>query len=142
MSVWLTLLPMSKLETPMTRWYWQQIKGTLIEEFRAVSRSAQCGQRLLDGVIIQDGAFKISRQSEISVEGQDLIIVQTKAARLGMSLMGQTLFSIELMKPFKPRSIKSVALCSQDDVVLRPLLEKYPEIQVVICPLFPIEVQK
>jgi hypothetical protein len=133
---------MSKLETPMTRWYWQQVKGTLIEEFRAVNRSASCGQRLLDGVIIQGGEFKIARQSEVPIEGQDLIVVQTKAARLGMSLMGQTLFSIELMKPFKPRSVKSVALCCRDDVVLRPLLEKYPEIEVVICPLFPVEAQE
>lgn len=48
--------------------------------------------------------------------------------------MGQTLFSMELMRRFNPRSMKSVALCSQDDEILRPLLEKYPDMQVVICP--------
>ncbi len=120
----------------MTRWYWQQVKGTLIEEFVAIRGSGTSGKRLLDGVIIQDGEFKVARQSEISVEGKDLIIIQTKASRLGMYLMGQTLFSIELMKQFKPRSMKSVALCSQDDEVLRPLLEQYPDMQVVICPKF------
>jgi hypothetical protein len=125
---------MSKLETPMTRWYWQQVKGTLIEEFRVVNRSTTSGQRLIDGVIIQGGEFRIARQSTISVEHQDLIVVQTKAARLGMYLMGQTLFSAELMKQFNPRSITSVALCSQDDEVLRLLLEQYPGMQVVICP--------
>jgi hypothetical protein len=124
----------SKLETPMTRWYWQQIRGTLIEEFRVVERSSTSGQRLLDGVIIQDGEFRIAPQAEISVEHKDLIIIQTKADRLGMYLMGQTLFSAELMKQFNPRSIRSVALCSQDDEVLRPLLEQYPGMQVVICP--------
>jgi hypothetical protein len=127
---------MSKLETPMTRWYWQQVKGTLVEEFVVINGSGTCGRRLLDGVIIQCGEFKIARQSEISVEGTDLIIIQTKASRLGMYLMGQTLFSIELMKRFRPRSIKSVALCTQDDEVLRPLLEQYPDIQVVIFPKF------
>jgi hypothetical protein len=50
-----------------------------------------------------------------------------------MYLMGQALFSIDLMKPFKPKSIKSVALCTKDDVILRPLLEKYENVEVVIC---------
>jgi len=36
---------MSKLETPMTRWYWQQVGGTLIEDC-AVPRSKSCGTRL------------------------------------------------------------------------------------------------
>jgi hypothetical protein len=35
-------LAMSKHETPMTRWYWQQVGGTLIEEFVAAQGSA-CG---------------------------------------------------------------------------------------------------
>jgi len=34
---------MSKHETPMTRWYWQQVGGTLIEEFRAVRGSRHAG---------------------------------------------------------------------------------------------------
>jgi hypothetical protein len=29
---------MSKHETPMTRWYWRQVGGTLIEEFVAVEK--------------------------------------------------------------------------------------------------------
>ena len=72
----------------MTRWYWQQVEGTLIEEFVAINGSGTCGKRLLDGVIIQDGEFKVARQSEISVEGKDLIIIQTKASRLGRAYLG------------------------------------------------------
>lgn len=125
---------MSKHETPMTRWYWQQVEGTLVEEFVAIEGSATCGRRSLDGVIVQGAEFKIARQSEVSVEGKDIIVIQTKASRLGMYLMGQALFSAELMKRFKPRSIRSVALCSQDDEVLRPLLEQHSGLQVVICP--------
>ena len=34
---------MSKLETPMTRWYWKQVGGTLIEEYPAVRRSKGVG---------------------------------------------------------------------------------------------------
>ena len=126
---------MSKLETPMTRWYWQQVGGTLVEEFCAVRRSPTCGVRLLDGVIIKGGEFRIAQQSEVRVEGQDIIVVQTKAERLGMYLMGQAFFSAQLMrKRFGPRMVESVALVAQDDAVLRPLLEQYEGMRVVVCP--------
>lgn len=125
---------MSKLETPMTRWYWQQVGGTLIEEFCAVRRSRTCGQRLLDGIIIKGGECRIARQSEVSIEGQDIVVVQSKAERLGMYLMGQAFFSPQLMKRFRPRSVESVALVAQDDDVLRPLFEHYEGMRVVVCP--------
>lgn len=125
---------MSKHETPMTRWYWQQVGGTLVEEFVAVKRSSACGVRILDGVIIRDGEFRIAKQSEVSVEGKDIVVIQTKAGRLGMYLMGQAFFSAQLIKRFNPRSVTSVALCSRDDTVLRPLFEQYPNMKVVVCP--------
>ena len=125
---------MSKHETPMTRWYWQQVGGALIEEFVAVKRTSTCGVRILDGVIIKDGDFRIAKQSEVSLEGKDIIVIQTKASRLGMYLMGQAFFSAQLIKRFNPRSVMSVALCSIDDSVLRPLFEQYPDMKVVVCP--------
>src|SRR5947208_16901900 len=100
---------MSKLETPMTRWYWQQVGGTLVEEFCAVPRSGTCSVRLLDGVIIRGGDFRIARQSEVCLEGEDIIVVQAKFRRLGMYLMGQAFFSAQLMQRFRPRSVESVA---------------------------------
>lgn len=57
--------------------------------------------------------------------GRDIIVVQVKRPRLGMSLMGQAIFSRELMKPFMPASIRTVALCGRDDSVMRPLAERY-----------------
>ena len=126
---------MSKHETPMTRWYWQQVGGTLIEEFVAIERTSTCGRRVLDKVIIKDGEFRIVQQAEVSLAGRDVIVIQTKASRLGMYLMGQAFFSAQLLQRFKPRSVVSVALCSRDDAVLRPLFEQYPNMQVVICPL-------
>ncbi|MCA1716187.1 MAG: hypothetical protein LC781_04755 [Actinobacteria bacterium] len=125
---------MSKHETPMTRWYWQQTGGTLIEEFVAVRRSATCGPRLLDGVIVKDGEHRIARQPEITLEGKDVVVVQTKAGRLGMYLMDQAFFSAQLIRAFGPSSVTSVALCNRDDSVLRPLFEQYPDMQVVVCP--------
>ncbi len=123
---------MSKHETPMTRWYWRQVGGTLIEEFCAVPRSKKCGTRVLDAVIVKGGPAKRARQSEVQIEGKDIIVVQTKAERLGMYLMGQVFFSAQLMKRFRPRSIESVALVAQDDAVLRPLLERYKGMRVVV----------
>ena len=43
---------MSRLETPMTLWFWHQVGGLLIEEFVAVRRTASQGQRLIDAVIV------------------------------------------------------------------------------------------
>ena len=125
---------MSKNETWMTRWYWEQIGGTLIEEFPAVRRTRHCGQRLIDGVIIVGGKNQIARHDEVDLTEQDIISVQTKASRLGMSVMGQALFSLHLLERFNPRSIKSVALCSRTDSVLATIFEQYPNMEVVVCP--------
>ena len=125
---------MSKHETPMTRWYWQQVGGTLIEEFVAVEGTSQCGRRVLDGLIILDGEFRMAQQSAVSLAGKDVIVIQTEASRHGLYLLGQAFFSAQLIRRFHPRSIVSVALCSQDDAVLRPLFEQYPNMKVVVCP--------
>ena len=131
---------MSKHETPMTRWYWQRIGGTLIEEFPAVKRSSTCGQRLIDGIIIKNEQKYIARPEEIHLKGKDIIVIQTKAARLGMYLMGQAFFSAKLMEPFFPRSIESVALCLEDDSVLGPFFEISPNMNVVVYPKgFPLQ---
>jgi hypothetical protein len=118
----------------MTRWYWQQVGGTLIEEFVAVEGTSQCGRRVLDGLVVLDGEFRIAPQSEASLADKDVIVIQTKVSRLGMYLMGQAFFSAQLMQRFHPHSVMSVALCSQDDAVLRPLFEQYPNMKVVVCP--------
>lgn len=53
---------------------------------------------------------------------------------LGRALAGQTVFSKELLKRFKPRSIRSVAVCTADDAVLRPLLERHKGCEVRVYP--------
>jgi hypothetical protein len=125
---------MSKLETPMTRALWKEIGGTLVEEFQAVERGANQARRLLDAVIILDGPSEIRHWRDVFLENKDIVKVQTKAERLGMYLMGQTLFSLELIKEFKPRSAKSIALCNRDDGRLRPLLEAFDGCEVIVMP--------
>jgi len=125
---------MSKHETPMIRRYWQRIGGTLVEEFPVVAASSTCGPRRLDAVILPDGEFRRAHWSQVSIAGQDVIVVQAKASRLGMYLMGQAVFSAELIKRFNPASVRSVALCTKDDLELRPLLLKFPNVEVVVSP--------
>jgi hypothetical protein len=125
---------MSLRETPMLHWYWSQVGGTLIEEFLAVRRSPTNARRLIDRVIICGGERRIARSREVSLTGQDVIVVQAKNSRLGMKLMGQVVFSARLIERFRPRSILSVALVRHQDSVMRELLEAIPNTQIVICP--------
>src|SRR4051794_3816872 len=85
---------MSKHETAMTRGYWGSIGGLLKEEFCLVRPTSRCGVRLADAVILPDRETRIAERGElVELSGQRVIVVQTKASRLGMYLMGQTLFS-------------------------------------------------
>ena len=124
---------MSKHETPLTRRFWDEVGGTLIEEFPAVQKSKHNSQRLMDGVIILGGEKKIVSWRDISLADKDIIVIQTKANRLGMYLMGQAFFSRELMKKFEPKSIRAVIICAKDDSVMRALAESHG-LEVIIYP--------
>ena len=56
---------MPKHETPMTRWYWKQVGGTLVEEFVAVHRGTDHERRVLDAIIIPSGECRIAKQNEM-----------------------------------------------------------------------------
>jgi len=116
---------MSKKETPLTRRYWQSVGGALIEEFPAILRTESSAQRLLDGVIVLGENKAIVKHSDVDIKGKDIIVIQTKASRLGMNLMGQAIISAKLMENFAPRSIRSVAICTAGDKVLEALLPEY-----------------
>lgn len=129
---------MSLNETPMTRWYWREIlkQGTLIEEYVAVERTKDrsVAPRLMDGLVIVDGPFTVSDDVRMDITDKDVVVIQSKNKRLGMYLMGQALFSRELLLKKGARSVRSVAVCRKDDKVMRALLLAHPDIEVVICP--------
>ena len=116
---------MSKHETPMIEWYWERVGGLLVEEYPVVLRGSSHGLRRLDGLIIRDAPKERVYGELLEISGRHVIVVQAKARRLGMPLMGQTLFSLELVKALGPRAAISVAVCKADDTVLRPLLESH-----------------
>ena len=124
---------MSKRETPLTRRYWKEIGGTLIEEFPVVRRAADRGHCLIDGVVILGGPRVIAKPADIQIAGRDIVVIQTKASRLAMYLLGQTLFPHHLMEPFAPKSVRSVAVCTRGDATLEPLAARYG-IEVVVYP--------
>ena len=129
---------MSKHETPMTEWYWREVlkQGTLIKEYVAVERGEDDSNapRFMDGLVVMDGPFKISDEIRMEITGKDVVVIQSKNKRLGMYLMGQVVFSRELLLKKGAKSVRSVAVCRKDDKVMRELLEAHPDIKVAFCP--------
>jgi hypothetical protein len=129
---------MSLNETPMTKWYWREVlkMGTLIEEYLAVEGSEDDSNspRFLDGLVILYSPFEISADVRRDITGKDVVVIQSKNKRLGMYLMGQALFSRDLILAKGAKSVRSVAVCRKDDKVMRPLLLAHPGIEVVLCP--------
>jgi hypothetical protein len=131
---------MSKHETPMTRWYWRTVnkrQGLLIEEFPAVKRDGTTGKnkRHIDGVIVlgqkaeRRGPLKGDREL---VKGKEVIVIQSKARRLGMGLIGQVVVSRELLKDLKAKVVKSVGVCRQDDQLLHKVLRRFKKCEAVV----------
>jgi hypothetical protein len=129
---------MSKHETPMTRWYWREVlkRGTLIEEYVAVEGAEDDSNapRFMDGLVILDGTFEISNDVRRDITKKDVVVIQSKNKRLGMYLMGQALFSRDLILAKGAQSVRSVAVCRKDDKVMRPLLLAHRDIEIHICP--------
>jgi len=126
---------MSKHETWRTRRYWESVGGLLIEEYLAIppSKDKTNGKRLIDGVIVLGEEKAKQHGGAFNFEGRDIIAIQTKSTRLGMYLMGQAFFTREILKRFKPKTIKTVAICGKGDTEMEILCEK-EKIEVVIMP--------
>lgn len=129
---------MSKHETPMTEWYWREVlkRGTLIKEYIAIERTkdGSNASRYLDGLVILDDPFKTSDDVRMDIKGKNVVVIQSKNKQLGMYLMGQALFSRELILMKKPKSVRSVAVCRKDDKVMHELLAAHQGVDVCVCP--------
>ena len=68
----------------MTRRLWEELGGTLLEEYLAVRPSRTRGARRLDGLDLVDEPFRLgSRTDRPELSGQRVVVIQTKATRLG-----------------------------------------------------------
>lgn len=124
---------MSKHESWRTRKFWEQTGGLLIEEFQAVKATGLSGQRLIDGLIVLNEPKAIHSGNTYDIAERDVIIIQTKAGRLGMNLLGQAYFSRFLIDQFKPLSIRCVAICGKTDEKMEELA-KLHAVEVVVIP--------
>ena len=123
---------MSLHETPLLERYWEKVGGVLIKEFPVVRRSATCGPRYIDGIIIRCDKRRPATADQVTLRGKHVTVVQVKRGRLRMTLMGQAFFSMALLlHRFRPASVKAVALCEQDDLVLRRLFQRHRGCRVV-----------
>jgi uncharacterized protein (DUF608 family) len=131
---------MSKHETPMTRWYWRTVnkrQGLLIEEFPAVKREGAAGKnkRHIDGVIVlgQKAERRGPRKGDRElVKGKRVIVIQSKARRLGMGLIGQVVVSLKLLDDLGADVIRSVGVCKEDDEVLHDILRRFKNCEAVV----------
>jgi hypothetical protein len=107
------------------------------KKFLLVKGDAASGPRRADAIIVleHDRVRLPKGQRAVNIEGKNVIVIQAKAERLGMYLMGQGVFSVELIKRFRPKSAKSVILCTNDDATLRPLLAPFPNVEVEVMKL-------
>jgi len=123
---------MSKHETPMTLAFWEHCApGALFEEFQLVRKGKNQANRFVDAIILPHRAKKRHLRSEYEdIAGKDVIVIQAKANRLGMYLMGQGLFSAALVRQLGVKSVRSIILCTKSDDALKPLLDKFPEVEV------------
>jgi hypothetical protein len=124
---------MSKSETWRTREFWKSVGGLLIEEFQAIpaSKEKNIGKRVIDGVIVLGVKKGIQAGGKYDIKGKNVIVIQTKSNRLGMSLMGQAFFSREIIKQFHPKSIKTVVIAGKGDSEMEALCKRF-NIEVVI----------
>ena len=132
---------MSVHETPLTLAYWTALGvGTLYEEFPVVKaqRGVQAA-RVIDGLVVLGtpprrvpcGKPGRDERAAANLDGEDVVVIQTKGTRLNPYVFGQALLSMELIRQrWSPRSLRSVLICVKDDPELRPITARYPDLEV------------
>ena len=129
---------MSLHETPLTRAYWQRLGEGILYEELAVADAVRGKQssRLVDGVVVLGHESRIAEPHPgVSLDGEDVIVIQTKVTRLNPYVFGQALLSADLIRlRWTPASVRSVIICVEDDPELRPLVESYADLEVCLMP--------
>jgi hypothetical protein len=119
----------------MTEAFWRTIaNGAYIPEYPLVRRAHDRSWRWVDALILPDEPHRRARPTDYpSLSGRSVIVVQTKAARMGMYIMGQALFSARLALAAGAANVRSILLCRKPDAALLPLLVPFPEVEVWIA---------
>ncbi len=119
-------------EHKLTQRYWWQGGGTIVMEFHVVQKSAKSGKRVLDAIILPNEPTEMRTTRDVSLEGKDVIVVQTKPYPMDLVNFGQVLGGAALLKKrFNPASVKPVAVCVGHDEAMERLSEEFG-IEVVV----------
>lgn len=119
----------------MTEGFWNTVSaGTFIPEYVLVAHGPDRSPRRGDALILPDEPFRRGRAADYpSISARNVIVVQTKTGGMGMSLMGQALFSARLALAAGALSVRSILLCNRLDAALLPLLRPFPEVEVWVA---------
>src|SRR5687767_7562432 len=125
---------MNQYEPPLTEGFWRaQGLGTYIKEYPLVKRASDRGNREADAVILPSEPFRIAHRSEYpTLEGLDVIVVQTKNEPMSFDLLCQAVFSPRLVMAQRAKSVRSILLCRRSDAALFPLLQGFSAVEVWI----------
>jgi hypothetical protein len=116
----------------MTEGFWQAVvPGAFIAEYPLVRKASDRGERRVDALILPDERHGRARAVDFpDLHGRNVVIVQTKAGRMGMYLMGQAVFSARLATMKGAAHVRSILLCHDSDAALMPLLAPFPNVEV------------
>lgn len=68
------------------------------------------------------------------MKGKKVIVIQSKAKRLGMYFIGQPIVSRELMKALGANEVISVAVHHKNDPVMLKILKRFKKCETVVYP--------
>lgn len=129
---------MSSREDPLVENYWtkyypeRQRKGLLILNYTIEhppksDPNPRYSKRSIDGIILPDepwGKMKCREMPRSKLAGKQVVVIQAKAHRLGMCLMGQAVFSPNLFTRYGAIPVKNVAIRGMSDENLKPLFTR------------------
>jgi hypothetical protein len=132
-------------ESPLTRRYWEKTlrEGTLYAEFPIVKRQQGVQPRRVDGLVVlgtpshyvpkgEDGR---DERAAANLNDKDVVVIQTKATRLNPYVFGQALLSMDLIRQrWRPRSLRAVLICVEEDPELTPIVARYEDLTMAIEP--------
>ena len=133
---------MSKRHSELRDQYWAENwkkDGILIREFHVVKTTEKQGKRAIDGVIVLDGNPRsldhsvnhgqydrgCKQKRHLCIRDKEVVVVQVKTTGLDLPLLGQALFSRELMEVYHGAKVReTVAVCTKNDAALEPIANR------------------
>lgn len=103
---------------------WKEVGGELVQEFMVPTVPRQ--PRRIDGIFVLDDPRRpLPPRAPSALRGRDVVLCQAKAGRLDLGVLGQTLFSAELIREYAPRNLRLIAAAAESDPFVERMLDSY-----------------